>query len=70
MSADIITFDAGKVRRYIEESLRGFVNDPPDNDFQRGFLEALIVIMQEAVGVRYSKSEILRQAMNIPDAQP
>lgn len=28
--------------RYVKEAIQTFDNDPPDNDFQRGYLQALI----------------------------
>ncbi len=34
--------------------LTSFVNDPPDSDYQRGFLAAVLVITNEHMDVRYN----------------
>lgn len=36
------------VIEYLDKSIASFVGDPPDSDFQRGFLQALRVVRQEA----------------------
>jgi hypothetical protein len=46
---DIISFDAEKATRYIEQALIGFINDPADSDFQRGYLAALLTIYEEGL---------------------
>lgn len=38
-----------KVIKYVEEAIEGFVKDPPDTAFQRGYLEALLVVWEEAL---------------------
>ena len=47
---NIILFDAEKATRYIEQALIGFINDPADSDFQRGYLAALLAIYEEGLG--------------------
>jgi hypothetical protein len=47
---NIISFDAEKATRYIEQALIGFINDPADSDFQRGYLAALLTIYEEGLG--------------------
>lgn len=47
---DIISFDAEKATRYIVQALVGFLNDPPDSDYQRGYLGALLTIYEEGLG--------------------
>ena len=47
---NIILFDAEKASRYIEDALAGFINDPADSDFQRGYLAALLTIYEEGLG--------------------
>lgn len=47
---NVISFDAEKASRYIEQALAGFINDPADSDFQRGYLAALLTIYEEGLG--------------------
>jgi len=37
---------------YIKSSVAAHLPDPPDTDFQRGFLAALLVFAEEALGLR------------------
>jgi hypothetical protein len=37
-----------KALQYVCEAIEGFIADPPDNDFLRGYLRALEVIYVEA----------------------
>lgn len=46
----VIDFDTSRVSRYIDAVIDGFFRDPPDSDYQRGFLAALVVIRREATG--------------------
>lgn len=48
--SNVISFDAEKASRYIEQALAGFINDPADSDFQRGFLAALLTVYEEGLG--------------------
>ena len=36
-------------RKYLEDSIKGFINDPPDNEFQKGYLCALLAVYGEAL---------------------
>lgn len=47
---NIVSFDAEKTVRYLEQSFQGFLGDPPDSDYQRGFLAALLVLYEEGLG--------------------
>lgn len=49
--ADVIEFDAQKVRKYLIRAIEGFINDPPDSDYQCGFIDAICVIYREALGI-------------------
>jgi hypothetical protein len=44
MSADI--YD------YIKSSVAAYLLDPPDTEFQRGYLASLLVLAEEALGLR------------------
>lgn len=48
--AELISFDAMKASRYIENALLGFLSDPADSDFQRGYLAALLTLYTEGLG--------------------
>jgi disulfide oxidoreductase YuzD len=39
--------------------LEGFVNDPPDSDYQQGFLAASLVIANEIMGIEWDDPLIL-----------
>ena len=45
-------FEHKQVQRYLEESIQAFLVDPPDSDFLRGYLSALLVVAEEALGLR------------------
>jgi hypothetical protein len=44
MSDDIYT--------YVRNSVEAYLLDPPDTDFQRGYLASLLVLAEEALGLR------------------
>lgn len=48
--AEVISFDVERASRYIERAFAGFLGDPPDSDYQRGFLTALLTLYQEGLG--------------------
>jgi hypothetical protein len=50
MSAALISFDAEKATRYIEAAFAGYLGDPADSDFQRGYLAALLDLYREGLG--------------------
>lgn len=37
--------------QYLTETLAGFRHDPPDNDFQEGYLSALATMASELYGI-------------------
>ena len=49
MSAELVEFDAVRVRRYLLDAFRGFLNDHPDTDIQRGYLAAMVTVYREAI---------------------
>lgn len=57
-TAKLIAFDEARARRYITEAVTGFLQDPPDSDFQRGFLAALLACHDEALSKREEDSRI------------
>lgn len=50
MSADLVSFDAERASRYLERAFSGFLIDPPDSDYQRGYLAALLTLYGEGLG--------------------
>lgn len=50
MSAKLVSFDAAKTTRYIEQAFHGYMIDPADSDYQRGFLAALLTLYREGLG--------------------
>jgi hypothetical protein len=49
MSDKVIDFDTARIRPYIERAIDGFLADPPDSDFQRGYLAGLLNIYREGL---------------------
>jgi hypothetical protein len=41
------------MNNYMRQALELFIIDPPDNDFQRGYLEGLKVFANEAMGFKW-----------------
>jgi hypothetical protein len=50
MSGEIIDFDDRRAAHYLIRTIEGFLSDPPDTEYQRGYLSALIAIYHEALG--------------------
>lgn len=49
MTADITDFDAARLRPFIERALTLYLGDPPDTDYQRGYLAALVDMWREGL---------------------
>ena len=39
------------VAEYVTRSVQSFLGDPPDNEYQHGFLSAMLAIAKEALGM-------------------
>lgn len=50
--SNVVHFSEKSAERYIEQAIAAFVRDPPATDFQRGYLEALLVVRREAFNPR------------------
>lgn len=50
LSGNVVSFDAEKATRFVDRALIGFLNDPADSDYQRGYLAALLAIYREGLG--------------------
>lgn len=46
----VIDFDSARVAPFIVRAIEGFLADPPDSDYQRGYLAALVNIYREGMG--------------------
>jgi len=56
----------GNVQKYVRSSVETFLADPPDSEFQAGFLSALLAIAKEALGqpmdiTPFAEAQELRQ---------
>jgi hypothetical protein len=62
MSTDPVVFDpdARRLDRFIMDAIVGFLNDPPDSDFQTGYLAALTVIYREGLRRGHDDARLLR----------
>jgi hypothetical protein len=41
---------------YIKSNVEPFLSDPPDTDFQRGYLSALLQVAEDGLGLHLGKS--------------
>ena len=48
--SNVIDFDAKRIEPFIMRAIEGFLSDPPDSEFQRGYLAALVVSYKEGLG--------------------
>lgn len=48
--SQVISFDAERASRYLERVFAGFLGDPADSDYQRGFLAASLLLYRECLG--------------------
>jgi hypothetical protein len=47
---EIIDFDAARLGPFLIRQIELFLIDPPDSDFQCGYLAALIIVYREGLG--------------------
>jgi hypothetical protein len=52
------------MRNYVLEAIRGFLRDPPDGDYQRGYLAALVTVYIESEDVAAIPPEV-QQAQDL-----
>jgi hypothetical protein len=50
VSAELVDFDAKRIAPKIISAIAGFLMDPPDSEFQRGYLAALCTLYREGLG--------------------
>lgn len=50
MAAEVVDFDERRITPYLVEAIGGFLTDPPDTDYQRGYLAALVSVYREGLG--------------------
>lgn len=55
---NVVSFDDHKATRYLEGALNGYLGDPADSDYQRGFLAACLAIYKEGLGKGVSDDRI------------
>lgn len=59
-----MTDNDDRAKEVMRSLLRGFIDNPPDNEFQRGYLEGLVVFAHDGLGMRLEDS-VWRQASEI-----
>jgi len=47
---NVIDLDARRVAPMLLQGIEGFLGDPPEDEFQRGYLAALLVVYGEGLG--------------------
>jgi|GEM_PF-5575471 len=55
----VLDLDARRVEPYLISTIDGFLGDPPDSDFQRGYLSAMLAVYREAVGRGQSDARVI-----------
>lgn len=48
--SEVVSFEVERASRYIERAFAGFLNDPADSDYQRGYLDAILTLYLEGLG--------------------
>ena len=48
--ANVIEFDGERTARYLNGVFTGYLKDPADSDYQRGFLACALVLYREGLG--------------------
>lgn len=49
MNERVINFNDSRAERYLTDTLRGFLSDPADNEFQRGYLACALAVYREGI---------------------
>lgn len=49
---------ADEAEQYVRQGINSFISDPPDDGFQEGYLEALVVVATEAFGIPWNDPKI------------
>jgi hypothetical protein len=44
--------EPNNVEEYVTRSVQSFLGDPADNEYQRGFLGAMLIFAEETLGLR------------------
>lgn len=45
----VVDFDTVRIRPFVERQIEAFISDPPDSEFQYGFLSALLMLWREGM---------------------
>ena len=57
--AQIVDLEARRITPYVLEAIAGFIGDPPDSQFQRGYLSALLDIYREGLGNKSADARVV-----------
>ena len=57
--SNVIDLDTRRVTPYVIRAVEQFLNDPPDTDYQRGFLAALLVLWREGLNGSEADARII-----------
>ena len=58
--ADIVDFDGHRVAPYVIDAIAGFISDPPDSDYQEGYLAACLAIYREGIGRGQNDARVIK----------
>jgi hypothetical protein len=67
---DIIDFDDWRVAPYLVQTIEGFLNDPPDTPFQRGYLAAVVCVYREGLGRGIADARLIAAQRLIQEPAP
>lgn len=59
-----------KLLNYVDASIQSFVGDPPEDDFQRGYLSALLDINDEILDGKVKIDQVAHMVVGPDDLSP
>ena len=67
----VVSFEAERASKYLTGVFNGYLGDPADTDYQRGFLAAALVIYREGLGkgVGDDRLKLLDKQTMLPSAE-
>jgi len=69
MSAKVIDFDAARISTFLMNAIESFFSDPPDSEFQRGYLSALINVYAEGLGRKDDRIAFAEKLATAPEGR-
>lgn len=48
--SNVVDFEAYRIAPFLMSAIEAFLRDPPDSEFQKGYLAALLIVYREGLG--------------------